>query len=40
VLGTWSFTDTGDTTAAEMSVRQVKNGKWDDDTTQLVEAPK
>ena len=40
VLGMWSFTDTGDTTATEMSVRQVKNGKWDDDTTQLVEAPK
>jgi branched-chain amino acid transport system substrate-binding protein len=39
VLGRWSFTDTGDTTLTTMSVRQVKNGKWDDDTTQKVQAP-
>jgi branched-chain amino acid transport system substrate-binding protein len=39
VLGRWSFTDTGDTTATTMSVREVKNGKWDDDTTQIVQAP-
>jgi branched-chain amino acid transport system substrate-binding protein len=39
VLGTWSFTDTGDTTLTGMSGRQVKNGKWDDDTTVLLQAP-
>jgi branched-chain amino acid transport system substrate-binding protein len=39
VLGTWSFTDTGDTTATTMSVGQVKNGKWDGDTYQIVQAP-
>jgi WD40 repeat protein/ABC-type branched-subunit amino acid transport system substrate-binding protein/DNA-binding SARP family transcriptional activator len=37
VLGTWSFTPTGDTTLARMSVRQVRNGKWDDSTVQIIE---
>jgi len=40
ILGTWSFTDTGDTTLTGMSVRQVKNGTWDDSTTVTLEAPK
>jgi WD40 repeat protein/ABC-type branched-subunit amino acid transport system substrate-binding protein/DNA-binding SARP family transcriptional activator len=39
VLGTWSFTSTGDTTLTAMSVRQVKNGAWDDATAQVIEAP-
>src|SRR5438270_12743848 len=39
VLGKWSFTDTGDTTLTGMSGRQVKNGKWDDDTTVTLQAP-
>jgi hypothetical protein len=39
VLGTWSFTNTGDTTLTAMSVRQVRNGAWDDATTQVREAP-
>jgi branched-chain amino acid transport system substrate-binding protein len=39
VLGTWSFTNTGDTTLTAMSVRQVRNGAWDDATTQVIEAP-
>jgi branched-chain amino acid transport system substrate-binding protein len=30
VLGTWSFTDTGDTTLNSMSGRQVKNGAFDE----------
>jgi branched-chain amino acid transport system substrate-binding protein len=38
ILGTWSFTPTGDTTLVRMSVRQVRNGKWDDSTVQVVEA--
>jgi branched-chain amino acid transport system substrate-binding protein len=29
-LGTWSFTETGDTTITAMSGRQVKNGAFDD----------
>ena len=39
VLGKWSFTDTGDTTLTGMSGRQVKNGKWDDETTVTLQAP-
>jgi WD40 repeat protein/ABC-type branched-subunit amino acid transport system substrate-binding protein/DNA-binding SARP family transcriptional activator len=39
VLGTWSFTNTGDTTLSAMSVRQVRNGVWDDATAQVIEAP-
>jgi branched-chain amino acid transport system substrate-binding protein len=39
VLGTWSFTNTGDSTLTAMSVRQVRNGAWDDATTQVIEAP-
>jgi len=39
VLGTWSFTSTGDTTLTAMSVRQVRNGAWDAATTQVIEAP-
>jgi branched-chain amino acid transport system substrate-binding protein len=39
VLGKWSFTDTGDTTLTGMSGRQVKNGKWDDDSTVTLQAP-
>jgi branched-chain amino acid transport system substrate-binding protein len=39
VLGRWSFTNTGDTTLTTMSVRQVRNGAWDDATTQVIEAP-
>jgi branched-chain amino acid transport system substrate-binding protein len=39
VLGTWSFTDTGDTTLTGMSARQVKNGLWDDSTTVILTAP-
>ena len=39
VLGKWSFTDTGDTTLTGMSGRQVKNGKWDDDSTVALQAP-
>ena len=38
VLGTWSFTPRGDTTLAR-TVRQVRNGTWDDSTVQLVEGP-
>ena len=37
ILGTWSFTPTGDTTLTRMSVRQVRNGRWDDSTVQVVE---
>ena len=40
VLGTWSFTDTGDTTLTAMSGRQVKNGAFDDANAQTLEAPK
>ncbi len=29
LLGTWSFTDTGDTTLKTMSGNQVKDGKWE-----------
>jgi branched-chain amino acid transport system substrate-binding protein len=39
ILGRWSFTPTGDTTPARMSVRQVRNGKWDDTTAQIIDAP-
>ena len=40
LLGRWSFTDTGDTTLTGMSGRQVRGGKWDDDTTVVLEAPR
>jgi branched-chain amino acid transport system substrate-binding protein len=39
VLGKWSFTDTGDTTLIVMYGRQVRNGKWDDETTVVLQAP-
>ena len=39
VLGTWSFTDTGDTTLTAMSGRQVKNGAFDDANAQTLGAP-
>ncbi|MDP9375351.1 MAG: branched-chain amino acid ABC transporter substrate-binding protein, partial [Chloroflexota bacterium] len=29
VLGTWSFTETGDTTLTKMSINQVRNGKFE-----------
>jgi WD40 repeat protein/ABC-type branched-subunit amino acid transport system substrate-binding protein/DNA-binding SARP family transcriptional activator len=38
VLGRWSFTDTGDTTLATMSISQVKNGAWDEASAQVVQA--
>jgi len=38
ILGKWSFTPTGDTTLATMSVRQVRNGKWDNSTVQIIDA--
>jgi WD40 repeat protein/ABC-type branched-subunit amino acid transport system substrate-binding protein len=40
ILGRWSFTPTGDTTLTRMSVRQVRNGKWDDSTLQIIDAPR
>jgi Periplasmic binding protein len=40
VLGTWSFTASGDTTLTTMSVRQVRNGTWDPTTVQVVEGPR
>jgi len=39
VLGTWSFTDTGDTTLTNMSGRQVKNGAFDDANAVTLAAP-
>ena len=39
VLGTWSFTDTGDTTLTTMSGRQVKNGAFDDANAVTLQAP-
>jgi branched-chain amino acid transport system substrate-binding protein len=39
IVGRWSFTPTGDTTLARISVRQVRNGKWDDTTAQVIDAP-
>jgi branched-chain amino acid transport system substrate-binding protein len=39
VLGTWSFTDTGDTTLTTMSGRQVKNGMFDDANAVVLTAP-
>ena len=38
-LGTWSFTDTGDTTLTAMSGRQVKNGAFDDTNAETLQAP-
>ena len=38
-LGTWSFTDTGDTTLTAMSGRQVKNGAFDDANAVTLAAP-
>jgi branched-chain amino acid transport system substrate-binding protein len=40
ILGRWSFTPTGDTTLTTMSVRQVRNGQWDDSTAQILDAPR
>ena len=39
VLGKWSFTETGDTTLTNMTGRQVKNGRFDDENAQILEAP-
>jgi len=39
VLGTWSFTPTGDTTLSTMTVRQVHQGAWDPDSVRVIEAP-
>jgi branched-chain amino acid transport system substrate-binding protein len=39
VLGTWSFTDTGDTTLTNMSGRQIKNGAFDDANAITLQAP-
>jgi branched-chain amino acid transport system substrate-binding protein len=39
VLGTWSFTPTGDTTLTTMMVRQVRQGIWDPTTVQIISAP-
>jgi branched-chain amino acid transport system substrate-binding protein len=39
ILGRWSFTPTGDATLAKMTVRQVRNGKWDNTTAQIIDAP-
>jgi branched-chain amino acid transport system substrate-binding protein len=38
-LGTWSFTDTGDTTLTAMSGRQVKSGAFDDANAVTLAAP-
>ncbi|MDQ6670862.1 MAG: branched-chain amino acid ABC transporter substrate-binding protein [Chloroflexota bacterium] len=38
-LGTWSFTETGDTTITAMSGRQVKDGKFDDANSVTLAAP-
>ncbi|MGI9148924.1 MAG: branched-chain amino acid ABC transporter substrate-binding protein [Chloroflexota bacterium] len=38
-LGTWSFTETGDTTITAMSGRQVKNGAFDDANSVTLAAP-
>jgi branched-chain amino acid transport system substrate-binding protein len=38
-LGTWSFTDTGDTTITAMSGRLVKNGAFDDANAVTLAAP-
>jgi len=38
VLGKWPFTDAGDMTLTTMSVRQVRNGAWDNATIQGIEA--
>ena len=40
VLGKWSFDANGDTTLTNMSGRQVKDGKFDDDNAVTLEAPK
>jgi branched-chain amino acid transport system substrate-binding protein len=40
VLGTWSFSNTGDTSLTAMSGRQVKSGKFDDDNAVTLEAPR
>ncbi|HEX9114548.1 MAG TPA: branched-chain amino acid ABC transporter substrate-binding protein [Anaerolineae bacterium] len=39
VLGTWSFSDTGDTSLTQMSGRQVKNGAFDDANATTLAAP-
>jgi branched-chain amino acid transport system substrate-binding protein len=38
-LGSWSFTDTGDTTITAMSGRQIKNGAFDDANSVTLAAP-
>ena len=38
VLGKWSFDANGDTTLLEMSGRQVKSGKFDDDNPVVLKA--
>jgi WD40 repeat protein/DNA-binding SARP family transcriptional activator/ABC-type branched-subunit amino acid transport system substrate-binding protein len=39
VLGPWSFDRNGDTTLTNMSIVQVKNGRWDEASVQIVQAP-
>ena len=36
VLGKWSFAQNGDTTLTQMSGRQVKSGKFDDDNAVIL----
>ncbi len=37
ILGKWSFTSSGDTTLTAMSIAQVRNGRWDQDSLEVVE---
>jgi branched-chain amino acid transport system substrate-binding protein len=39
VFGPWSFDRNGDTTLTSMSIIQVKNGRWDEASAQIVQAP-
>ena len=39
-LGTWSLLDTGDTSLTNMSGREVKGGKFDDENAITLEAPR
>jgi branched-chain amino acid transport system substrate-binding protein len=38
ILGKWSFTRTGDTTLTATTIAQVRNGRWDLDSLEIVEA--
>ena len=39
VLGTWSFTASGDTSLTAMSIVQARDGRWDVTNAQVVQAP-